>query len=90
MNRFDDPVLRSRRINALAMLGERERALEEWQAYYDAGFGALSFVPYDANPGFALIAEDPEFQRVLAAIKARNSRRLERMIANDWSVDTPL
>jgi TolB-like protein len=88
--RFDDPILRARRITALAMLGDRKRSIEEWQAYYDAGFGTLSIVPYEDHPGFDLIVEDPEFQRILSDIEARNSRRLERMIANDWSVDTPL
>ena len=88
--RFDDPILRNRRITALAMLGDRKRSIEEWQAYYDAGFGTLSIVPYEDHPGFDLIVEDPEFQRILSDIEARNSRRLERMIANDWSVDTPL
>jgi tetratricopeptide (TPR) repeat protein len=89
-DRFDEPGFRNQRISALAMLGERERALEEWQAYYDAGFGSVMLMPYEDNPRFKDIADDPEFQRILAAIQARNERRLERMIDNDWSLDTPL
>ena len=88
--RFDDPALRNRRIVALAMLGEQEKALAEWQAYYDAGFGVLSGLIYADDPRFASIVDHPEFQRILEAIRARNTRRMERLMANDFSVDTPL
>jgi TolB-like protein/Tfp pilus assembly protein PilF len=86
--RFDGAILRHRRIAALAMLGERERAIEEFQAYYDAGFGSLPFIPYDHDPRYADVVDDPRFREILDAIESRNARRLERMIATDFAVDT--
>ena len=88
--RFDDPGLRSRRMAAYAMLGEKEQSIAEFQAYYDAGFGALPSLPFDADPRYVSVAGEAEFQRIVQAIKARNLRRLERMIDSDFSLDTPL
>lgn len=88
--RFDDPGLRRGRIAAYAMLGEKEQSIAEFQAYYDAGFGALPLIPYEADPRYVTVAGEPEFQRIVEAVKARNLRRLERMIDSDFSLDTPL
>jgi TolB-like protein len=86
--RFDGAILRHRRIAALAMLGRRERALAEFQAYYDAGFGSLPAIPYEHDPRFADIVGDPRFREILNAIKTRNARRLEQMIATDFAIET--
>jgi TolB-like protein len=92
--RFDSSELRLRRIATLALLGEREQAISEFQDYHDAGFGHVmessTLIPFDRDPRFASLHDNPEFQRILAAIRTRNSERIEALESGKLTVDSPL
>jgi TolB-like protein len=92
--RFDTSSLRRNRIATLALLGERDRAILEFQEYHDAGFGHVAeiftFLPLDRDIRFASLHDDAEFQRILAAIRTRNLARIEALESGELTVDSPL
>jgi len=92
--RFDRAQLRLRRTAALALLGESARALEEFRDYYEAGFGLATDVfgrwPLDEDVRFASLHDDPEFKRIMAAIRARNAERLAALESGELTLESPL
>jgi TolB-like protein len=92
--RFDRADLRLRRVAALALLGQSGRALEEFRDYYEAGFGLATdaFVrwPLDQDVRFASLHKDPEFKRIMAAIRARNAERVMAFESGALTLESPL
>ena len=46
--------------------------------------------PIDRDVRFASLHDDPEFKRILAAIRARNTERLAALRSGELTLDSPL
>jgi TolB-like protein len=92
--RFDRSDMRLHRVAALALLGESQEALGELADYHEDGFGVTSAAgvswPIDRDVRFASLHDDPEFKRILAAIRARNTERLAALRSGELTLDSPL
>ena len=92
--RFDRVDLRLHRTAALALLGDTGAALEELADYHENGFGPINGGlldwPIDEDVRFASLHDDPEFKRIVAAIRARNAERLEALRSGELTLDSPL
>jgi hypothetical protein len=92
--RFDRWDLRLHRVAALALLGESQEALGELADYHENGFGVTGAAgvswPIDRDVRFASLHDDPEFKRIMAAIRARNAERLKALGSGALTLESPL
>ncbi|MEJ2513595.1 MAG: tetratricopeptide repeat protein [Gammaproteobacteria bacterium] len=91
---FDGADMRLNRVAALAATGDIQPALVELQEYYEDGFGAAcrlgELVPLDTDVVFGPLHDQPEFQRIMAEIRARNTERLAVLRSGELTLDSPL
>ena len=66
----------------------------QFRDYYEAGFGLATDVfgrwPLDEDVRFASLHDDPEFKRIMAAIRARNAERLAALESGELTLESPL
>jgi hypothetical protein len=80
-------------VAALALLGETADALGELTDYHESGFGvtnAQADWPVDRDVRFASLHDDPEFKRIMAAIRARNAERVAALESGELTLESPL
>ena len=92
--RFDRSDMRLHRVAALALLGESQEALGELADYHEKGFGVPGAAgvswPIDRDVRFASLHDDPEFERIMSAIRARNAERLAALESGELTLESPL
>jgi hypothetical protein len=93
--RFDQASFRLGRVSALALKNEPNLAIAELSAYYEAGFGGVARTvslgwPIEDDVVFGELRDEPEFQRIMAAIRARNAERLAALGSGELTLESPL
>ena len=73
------------RVKAFALLGDKEQALAELNAAYQAGwrtpFDYESFIWIDQDPTTAILQSDPRFKAILAQVRADLARQRGQVLA---------
>lgn len=73
------------RVQAYAVIGDKEHALEELRAAVAGGYRTLwdidIFVRLDRYPQMAALAQDPRFTALIQAVEADNARMRARLIS---------
>jgi TolB-like protein/Flp pilus assembly protein TadD len=85
-----DSWLAPGKAHALALLGEKQAALEELRHQVDKGWRLLWRWNTELNPNFESLRDDPEFQAIIEFLGADMERQLEDLRVKEASGEIPL
>src|SRR5471032_588859 len=78
-------ALRISRVEAYAVIGDKERALAELRAAIDAGYRNLwdidVFIRLDRYPQMAILKDDPRFVAMIHEVEADNARMRAQLLS---------
>ncbi len=78
------------KAQALALLGEKQAALEELRKQVDNGWRVLWRLNTELNPNFESLKNDPEFQAIIDFLRKDMARQLEELRAMEASGEIPM
>ncbi len=85
-----DDWVRSGKAQALALLGEKEAALDELRQQVDNGWRHLWRWDTELNPNFESLREEPEFISIIEFLSADMARQLEDVRAMEATGEIPM
>jgi hypothetical protein len=87
---ISDEWVRTGKAQALALLGEKEAALNELRQQVDNGWRLLWRWDTELSPNFESLREEPEFLAIIEFLDADMARQLEDVRAMEAAGEIPL